>query len=225
MDCQPFIGGHKAEASVIQQDDQSQSLGTEVTFWFDFASAYSYPAAVKAIALEKEGVVRFRWRPFVLGVILQELYPDTSRILVPAVKWRYMMKDIQRVCDALGTPYREPSVFPRSGILAARVFMVADKESWRNEYVSAVFRANFASDLDISSAGILSSILDDCGAANPIDFLNAAEDVAIKEQLRSNTDLARELGVFGAPTVTVGAEIFWGGDRMERAIRWQNDCH
>jgi hypothetical protein len=34
------------------------------------------------------------------------------------------------------------------------------------------------------------------------------------------TDLARDLGIFGSPTFVVGRELFWGDDRLEDAIRW-----
>ena len=34
------------------------------------------------------------------------------------------------------------------------------------------------------------------------------------------TDLARDLGIFGSPTFVVGRELFWGNDRLEDAISW-----
>jgi 2-hydroxychromene-2-carboxylate isomerase len=38
--------------------------------------------------------------------------------------------------------------------------------------------------------------------------------------LEQQTAIARELGVFGAPTFAVGSEIFWGDDRLDDAIAW-----
>lgn len=32
------------------------------------------------------------------------------------------------------------------------------------------------------------------------------------------TDKARALGIFGAPTFVVGDQLFWGDDRLEDAI-------
>jgi 2-hydroxychromene-2-carboxylate isomerase len=40
------------------------------------------------------------------------------------------------------------------------------------------------------------------------------------DEYRANTDEARALGIFGAPTFVVGQELFWGDDRMEDAISW-----
>ena len=36
--------------------------------------------------------------------------------------------------------------------------------------------------------------------------------------LKAATDAARKLGIFGAPTFAIGAEIFWGDDRLEEAL-------
>ncbi|MGH7986699.1 MAG: DsbA family protein [Candidatus Binataceae bacterium] len=44
---------------------------------------------------------------------------------------------------------------------------------------------------------------------------NAPEN---KERLRSQTERASRLGIFGAPTFHVDEEIFWGNDRLEDAF-------
>jgi 2-hydroxychromene-2-carboxylate isomerase len=46
---------------------------------------------------------------------------------------------------------------------------------------------------------------------------SALHDQAIKDALRSTTDEALALGVFGVPTVAVGNELFWGDDRLGAA--------
>jgi len=40
--------------------------------------------------------------------------------------------------------------------------------------------------------------------------------------LRTQTDEAIRLGIFGSPTFVVGEELFWGNDRLEDALRWAN---
>jgi 2-hydroxychromene-2-carboxylate isomerase len=190
-----------------------------IDVWFDFASAYSYPAAFRAIRWETRMVAPFRWRPFVLGAVFKEHYNDMSAI-VPPVKWRYLMRDLQRICDVLDIPFREPSVFPRSGILAARVLLAADDAPWRGDFIAAVFRANFGEDRDISAIDAVGGILQECGA-DASELLAVATSAGIKERLRVNTAEALHLGIFGSPTFTVGKELFWGGDRLEEAMLWQ----
>jgi 2-hydroxychromene-2-carboxylate isomerase len=42
-----------------------------------------------------------------------------------------------------------------------------------------------------------------------------AGDPAVKEQLKLTTQEAVQRGVFGAPTFFVGAQMFWGQDRID----------
>ncbi|WP_201296886.1 DsbA family protein [Billgrantia tianxiuensis] len=41
------------------------------TFWFEFASTYSYPAAMRLEHLAAERDIEVRWQPFLLGPIFQ----------------------------------------------------------------------------------------------------------------------------------------------------------
>lgn len=43
-----------------------------VEFWFEFASTYSYPAAMRIEALAAGRGVQVAWRPFLLGPIFQQ---------------------------------------------------------------------------------------------------------------------------------------------------------
>jgi 2-hydroxychromene-2-carboxylate isomerase len=40
-------------------------------FWFDFASTYSYPAAMRITPLAASAGVKVRFRPFLLGPIFK----------------------------------------------------------------------------------------------------------------------------------------------------------
>ncbi|MGZ5842369.1 MAG: DsbA family protein, partial [Xanthobacteraceae bacterium] len=43
----------------------------------------------------------------------------------------------------------------------------------------------------------------------------------IKSRLRSEVKTAQQLGIFGAPSFTTSdGELFWGNDRLERALLW-----
>jgi 2-hydroxychromene-2-carboxylate isomerase len=42
----------------------------------------------------------------------------------------------------------------------------------------------------------------------------------VKSTLRTLTDEALRLGIFGVPTFRAGAEIFWGHDRMDDLAAW-----
>ena len=47
------------------------------------------------------------------------------------------------------------------------------------------------------------------------DFMDRIGRQAVKDKLMANTQAAVERGVFGAPTMFVGGEIFFGQDRLD----------
>ena len=47
------------------------------------------------------------------------------------------------------------------------------------------------------------------------DFMKRISDQNVKNKLISNTENAVQKGAFGAPTIFVGDEMFFGQDRME----------
>jgi len=190
-----------------------------VEFWFEFASTYSYPAAMRIEALARGAAVELTWRPFLLGPIFAgQGWRDSPFNLYPA-KGRYMWRDLERTCARLGLPMRRPSEFPRGGLLAARVATAAAGAAWLPAFVQGVYRANFVDDRDIAQPAIVGSVL----AALGIEadrWLREASSEAVKQRLRAATEEATALGVFGAPTLRVADELFWGNDRVEEAIAW-----
>ncbi len=191
----------------------------KIDFWFEFASTYSYPAAMRIEALAATRRVQIAWRPFLLGPIFKEQgWVDSPFNLIPA-KGQYMWRDLQRICAAQNLPFRRPSEFPRNSLLAARVALRFATAPWLPEFVRAIYRANFEHDLDIASSAIVS----DCLASmveNPEPILEAAQRPESKQQLRLQTEDAARLGIFGAPSFMVGNELFWGNDQLENALDW-----
>jgi len=190
-----------------------------VEFWFEFASTYSYPAAMRIEPLARGAGVTLVWRPFLLGPIFAgQGWRDSPFNIYPA-KGRYMWRDLDRICERLGIPLRRPSQFPRNGLLAARVATAAAAAPWLADFVRGVYHANFADDRDIAQRDVVSAVLTTLGIdAEP--WLEQAASEAVKEQLRASTDEAMAVGIFGAPTMRVGDELFWGNDRVEEAIAW-----
>lgn len=188
-------------------------------FWFEFASTYSYPAAMRIEAVAAQSGCAVLWRPFLLGPIFRQQGWNDSPFNLYPVKGRYMQRDLERICAELGLRWRQPSQFPRNGLLAARVVCAAGDRPWVPELVRRVYTASFADDQNIAQPDVLRSCLN--GLAPDADaLLAAAQGDDAKAQLRRNTERAIERGIFGAPTCVVGTELFWGNDRLETAIRW-----
>jgi 2-hydroxychromene-2-carboxylate isomerase len=189
-----------------------------VEFWFEFASTYSYPAALRIEELAREAGVALVWRAFLLGPIFKAQGWSDSPFNLYAAKGRYMWRDLERTCDSLGLPFRRPSQFPRNGLLAARIACAFQGAPWLPEFVRQVYLANFAHDRDISDPALIDSILQ--GLGPPEGARAGADSTEGKAKLRAQTERAQALGIFGAPTIVVDSELFWGNDRLEDALAW-----
>ena len=189
-------------------------------FWFEFGSSYSYPAAERVEDAARGAGLSVIWRPFLLGPVLKSMGIEDSPFNVYPVKGRYMWRDVERLCTRAGLPFRKPSVFPRNGLIAARIAIVGCSEAWGPNFVKGVYRANFGQDRDISDSGLLEEILHKGGADRPDAILALSNAPETKERLRRQTEEAQARGIFGAPSFLVGEELFWGGDRLDQAIEY-----
>ncbi len=189
-------------------------------FWFDFASTYSYPAAMRIGGLAAAAGVEVRFRPFLLGPIFKAQGWTTSPFNLFEAKGRNMWRDLERICADWHLPFRPPKPFPQNSILAARVALVGLSEGWGEAFCVEVFRAQFGEEHSIEDARAIGEILTRLTiAAAPV--LVAAQSDGNKLRLRQQTEQAQRAGVFGAPTfITADGELFWGNDRLERALLW-----
>jgi len=96
--------------------------------------------------------------------------------------------------------------------LANRVAVVAADAGWCEQYAAATYRAWF---VDHQAPGDPARILASLGHPEALAQAQASE---ARRRFDDETDAARRLGIFGAPTFVVRDEIFWGDDRLEDAL-------
>jgi 2-hydroxychromene-2-carboxylate isomerase len=189
-------------------------------FWFDFASTYSYPAAMRMASLAATAGVTVRFRPFLLGPIFKAQGWDSSPFNLYPSKGRYMWRDLERLCGELDLPFRRPEPFPQPSLMAARVALVGLSQGWGEEFCRAVFRAEFGEGHRIDDRATMARLLAPFGV-DPGAVIASAQSEPIKARLREETQAAQAHGIFGAPSfVTADGELFWGNDRLERALAW-----
>lgn len=188
-------------------------------FWFEYASTYSYLAAMRVEKLAKDAGVDLVWRPFLLGPIFGAQGWNDSPFNIYPVKGQYMWRDMARLCEADGLPVKTPVQFPQNGLRAARIMLIGNDEGWGADFTRAVYTANFGEQKDISDEAVLASLLTSLNL-NAGDVLVRSNAEANKARLKMQTEEAIKRGVFGAPSFLVGSELFWGNDRLEQAIAW-----
>jgi 2-hydroxychromene-2-carboxylate isomerase len=189
-------------------------------FWFDFASTYSYLTALRIGPLAGQAKVQIRFRPFLLGPIFKTQGWETSPFSIFQAKGRYMWRDMERLAADLSLPFRQPDPFPQNSLLAARIAVYGLTQGWGEDYSVGVFRAHFADGRRIDDPATHEAILSRINV-DPTATLAAAQSDENKMRLRSQTEAAQKLGLFGAPSfVTPSGELFWGNDRLEQALEW-----
>ncbi|WP_395647004.1 2-hydroxychromene-2-carboxylate isomerase [Terricaulis sp.] len=194
-----------------------------IQFWFEFASTYSYPAAMRIDRAAAAKGVEVEWRPFVLGPIFaSQGWKDSPFNLYP-VKGDYMKRDLERTCAELDLPFALPQPFPQNSLLCARI-AAALEGALRQRFAQAVYQLEFGEGRTISDPLVAAEALRRAGL-DPA-FVDRAQDDSVKQALRAATEEAQKLGVFGAPTfVTADGELFWGNDRLEQALDWALKGH
>ncbi|MFN3627173.1 MAG: 2-hydroxychromene-2-carboxylate isomerase, partial [Parvibaculum sp.] len=106
----------------------------KIEFWYEFASTYSYPAAMRVEAAAREAGVTLRWRPFLLWPIFGAQGWNDSPFNIYPAKGKYMWRDMARICEAAGLALKAPVRFPQNGLKAARLALLGQDAAWGPEF-------------------------------------------------------------------------------------------
>jgi 2-hydroxychromene-2-carboxylate isomerase len=193
-------------------------MAQDIDFFFFYGSTYTYLTVMRIEEAAARAGVAVRWRPFNVRQIMVE--QNNIPFRDKPAKARYMWRDIERRAARHGIPFAGQPPYPVDPeLLANRVGLIAAEQGWCPEYTQATYRDWF---LDGSVAGqaenvarILRRLGKDAGA-----LIEQANSQAVRDRFDAGTEAARGLGIFGSPTFAVGAEIFWGDDRLEDALDW-----
>ena len=192
----------------------------QVTFWYDFASTYSYLAALRVEKVASRHDVEVIWQPFLLGPIFSAQGWTDSPFNIYEAKGKYMWRDMARLAEEQGLPFKRPGEFPQNSLLAGRVACLGQREGWVADFTRATYAAQFGEGRGISTPEDLAPLLTGLGL-DPTDVLARATSPDGKLALRAGTDAAIAAGIFGAPSFTAqDGELFWGSDRLEHAVAW-----
>ncbi len=193
---------------------------SDLVFWFEFASTYSYLTAMRIEDAAEKAGASIVWKPFLLAPIFKAQGWDNSPFNLYPAKGRYMVRDIERIASERGLPFRLPDLFPQNSLTAARLALVGLEDGWGPAFIKLIFTMEFAEGKHIAERDTLATALTAAGAPVELAF-QRAELPEIKAQLRANTEEAQVAGIFGAPSfTTTRGELFWGDDRLEQALSW-----
>lgn len=190
-----------------------------IEFWHEFASTYSYPAAMRVRRLARSRGVEVRWRPFLLGPIFSAQGWTSSPFNLYPAKGANMWRDVSRICAREGLRFVKPTHFPQKTVLAARVEMALPEER-RGAFVRAAYALEFGEGANLAERPAIAALLTRLGEPAE-ETLARAESPQLRQALIDAVEEARAKGIYGSPSfVTQDGELFWGNDRLEQALDW-----
>jgi 2-hydroxychromene-2-carboxylate isomerase len=185
-----------------------------VEFYFDVGSPASYLAHTQLPTLCAQSAAELIYRPMLLGGVFKAT-GNASPNSIPA-KGAYMTHDLQRYARRYQVTLNFNPYFPINTLHLMRAITgVQMRQPERFQaLVDAVFSALWVDELDLGNLEVVAKLLADKGfEAHEVFALT--QDEKVKDQLKHTTELAVARGVFGAPSIFVGDELFFGQDRLD----------
>jgi 2-hydroxychromene-2-carboxylate isomerase len=185
-----------------------------VEFFFDVGSPTAYLASTQLPAICAGAGAALVYRPMLLGGVFQAT-GNVSPVSVPA-KAKYWSIDMDRWAQRYGVPLARNPYFPINTLLLMRAISGVQMRMPErfNDFLRAAFDAIWVDALNLNDAAVTAKMLIDAGF-DPAQIMALANDAEVKAALRASTDEAVARGVFGAPTMFVGEQIFFGQDRLD----------
>ena len=189
-------------------------MNQSVDFYFDVGSPASYLAWTQLPALCAQSAATLNYKPMLLGGVFQAT-GNRAPISVPS-KGRYLFQDLDRCARRLGVAFRLNPHFPLNTVSLMRIAagLQLRDDPRLAAYVQAVFMAIWVDGRNMNQPETLADVLGAAGL-DPAALIALAAEPQAKDKLRQDTEAAVTRGVFGAPTMFVGHEMFWGQDRLD----------
>lgn len=187
----------------------------KIEFLYDFGSPNAYLVHKVLPEIAARQAVQIDWQPVLLGGVFKATNnqaPMTAFAKV-AGKNAYMQVEFQRFIERYDLPFSWNRHFPVNTLTVMRAAVFAMGKPWEARYINAVFDAMWLKGQDMSDVSVLSQVLQ--AADLPHADINAAtQNAEVKGKLIALTSSAVERGVFGAPTVFLEDEMFFGKDSL-----------
>ena len=183
------------------------------TLYFDLGSPYAY------LAVERVESVLGR-APELQPVLLGAIFTWRGRgSWAHAPKRDRNVAEIERRARAYALPpIVWPPAWPTDGLAAMRAATWAKQQGGVREFVSEVFRAQFARGADIADLNVLAACAQRAGL-NADALRRSLGNADTKTSLRQATQAAWDGGVRGVPSLRIAETVFYGDDQLELAAR------
>ena len=188
-------------------------MAKKLEFYFDIVSPTAFLAYCRLKQLAEQYELEIVYKPMLLGGVFKAT-DNTTPIAIPA-KGRYMMEsDLPRFVRRYGIELNLNPFFPINSIQIQRGALAADKLGCLESYLQAMFTAMWVDGKNLGDMEVAAELMSQAGLdANALVELIQSPD--IKSALISNTEEAVSRGAFGAPTMYMDGEMYFGQDRLD----------
>lgn len=185
----------------------------EIDFYFDVGSPTAYLAYKQLLKLAEQYGARINYKAMLLGGVFKATQ-NSSPILVPS-KGQYMVAvDLPRFMKRYDVALNFNPNFPINTLSLMRGFYAAREMGIANEYLQQAFDGMWLKEMNFNDSEALQKLVENIGA-DLTRFNQLLTSTDIKDQLKTTTEEAVTRGVFGAPTMFIGDEMFFGQDRLD----------
>lgn len=176
-------------------------------FYLDFISPYAYLAFEK-LPEALEGISHsVRYRPVLLAGLLQHHGQLGPAEIAGKRAWTY--RQVQWLAHAQGVEMQLPASHPFNPLGLLRLALACDAQGEPGRYVcETIFRHVWRGGAEAADPLRLAQLTRELAPARD------PQGEAVKAELRTRTEQALALGLFGVPGIVVDGHLFWGLDAL-----------
>lgn len=186
-----------------------------ITYHFSLNSPWSYLGDGRLAEIAARHGAAVIHKPTDFGLV----FPETGGVALPKrapARQAYRMQELERWPAHLNIPLiRRPEFFPSNERLGAGMVIAALNEGLdAAPLVNGILTALWAENRNIGDEAALIAIAGERGFDGR-RLMEAGKADDIEAQWAQNSRDALAAGVFGAPSYVLGAQLFWGQDRLD----------
>jgi 2-hydroxychromene-2-carboxylate isomerase len=189
-------------------------VSRQVEFWFDFGSPTAYLAYTQLPKIAAATGAAIEWRPMLLGGVFKATGNQSPVLIEP--KGRWMWGDMALWAKHYGVPLEKNPWFIINtlNLMRGAVGLQLRQPDRLERYIALMFERMWVKPANLGDPEVVGGVLREAGF-DAGAFAALCADPEVKARLIAVTDEAVKKGVFGAPTMFVGEQMFFGQDRLE----------
>ncbi|MBB6522489.1 2-hydroxychromene-2-carboxylate isomerase [Pseudoteredinibacter isoporae] len=188
-------------------------MSKTIEFYFDFGSPTAFLAHKRLQQLKAQYDCTIDYKAMLLGGIFKAT-GNTSPVAIPAKGEYMLLHDLPRFSKRYQVELKFNPHFPINTLYLMRAALAAQKLDCFDQYVDCVYQAIWQEEKNMGDMDVVANTLSQAGL-DAQALIDMSQNDDIKAELIKNTEAAAERKIFGAPTMFLDGEMFFGQDRLD----------